>query len=164
MTGHIMVINFYPRHPRGWRQKSQTKKLPSANFYPRHPRGWRHHAQKDRTGRISDFYPRHPRGWRPGIVSPCFSEVHRISIHATLAGGDQRCNTRHLHTEPFLSTPPSRVATATTATSPNTKAFLSTPPSRVATSFSVRSQRYCNISIHATLAGGDGKDLMAKEE
>ena len=80
------------------------------------------------------FYPRHPRGWRPRL-QPSFSSIWIVSIHATLAGGD--CDAFELtSTSPrvsihatlaggdfdnlvltdkalwFLSTPPSRVATA----------------------------------------------------
>ena len=58
-----------------------------------------------------------------------------VSIHATLAGGDQY----------GVQFPENRFT------------FLSTPPSRVATRPSPASQRpYC-VSIHATLAGGDPK-------
>ena len=57
------------------------------SFYPRHPRGWR--LCRNYTNIIeTGFYPRHPRGWRP----------HECGI----SDGKQ----------PFLSTPPSRVATA----------------------------------------------------
>ena len=62
-----------------------------------------------------------------------------VSIHATLAGGDHLELQSSAQLEPFLSTPPSRVATLTASTlrSPN------------------------NVSIHATLAGGDRKMLKA---
>ena len=80
------------------------------------------------------FYPRHPRGWRPidGISSTILSS-------------------------PFLSTPPSRVATNFKQPKDKPlKKFLSTPPSRVAT----RENYFYlfggkDVSIHATLAGGD---------
>ena len=82
------------------------------------------------------FYPRHPRGWRrevPGRV------LHpgRISIHATLAGGD-------------LLIPKEDKATIK---------FLSTPPSRVATLLELGVLLVGDISIHATLAGGDPEFL-----
>ena len=61
-------------------------------------------------GRIC-FYPRHPRGWRPSmaVVALTFSTV---SIHATLAGGDFVPIYDEDDGGLFLSTPPSRVATA----------------------------------------------------
>ena len=69
------------------------------------------------TGRREDtyadrecFYPRHPRGWRPYsrfLVYPYCS----VSIHATLAGGDNLDWLKYEQLNLFLSTPPSRVAT-----------------------------------------------------
>ena len=59
--------------------------------------------------------------------------LSKVSIHATLAGGDYL---NFMHRPPrkvFLSTPPSRVATIKSAVSVPTVMFLSTPPSRVAT-------------------------------
>ena len=61
--------------------------LRTTSFYPRHPRGWRRRMQWHRRHERS-FYPRHPRGWRR-----------------------KRC-TRAARKSLFLSTPPSRVATA----------------------------------------------------
>ena len=102
------------------------------------------------------FYPRHPRGWRRASAL-CVRHRLDVSIHATLAGGDayrgagqappdscfyprhprgwRRINKRYgFRSEMFLSTPPSRVATAPPIGSPSKHhAFLSTPPSRVAT-------------------------------
>ena len=148
-------LSFYPRHPRGWRQRylvrqrehervsihatlagGDSARIAGAAgggcFYPRHPRGWRRvRARVDAAGnQVSihatlaggdltprttlsiwlSFYPRHPRGWR-----------HHI------AGDDER-------TAKFLSTPPSRVATALAGRVGRVhRSFLSTPPSRVAT-------------------------------
>ena len=56
----------------------------------------------------------------------------------------------------FLSTPPSRVATAHLQAMAVQVAFLSTPPSRVATEMATRPSSILSVSIHATLAGGDG--------
>ena len=58
----------------------------------------------------TSFYPRHPRGWRRGFAARA-KGLHRVSIHATLAGGDGLSNAPDLSTAAFLSTPPSRVAT-----------------------------------------------------
>ena len=80
----------------------------------------------------SRFYPRHPRGWRLHSLLHLHS-CFRVSIHATLAGGDRQ----HRHSPPADSS------------------FLSTPPSRVATGMRVGYSRDDGVSIHATLAGGD---------
>ena len=58
-----------------------------ARFYPRHPRGWRRAAGGQAVS-AQCFYPRHPRGWRP------------------------LANYMLKYPKRFLSTPPSRVATA----------------------------------------------------
>ena len=80
-----------------------------------------------------NFYPRHPRGWRRtpdyGQRQNCRISIHatlaggdgykrlaakiktQISIHATLAGGDENSDSAALLASLFLSTPPSRVAT-----------------------------------------------------
>ena len=88
-----------------------------------------------------NFYPRHPRGWRRGADGE--TRPHRkISIHATLAGGDTeilRDVTQWLQ-------------------------FLSTPPSRVATGRKNPVERLEAISIHATLAGGDGRDTEERQQ
>ena len=56
-------------------------------FYPRHPRGWRQQVAGQSVQVARCFYPRHPRGWRPRAVGG-YGFQHRVSIHATLAGGD----------------------------------------------------------------------------
>ena len=65
-----------------------------------------------------------------------FSTVYAVivvSIHATLAGGDYSSSDASDFSAVFLSTPPSRVATAVCGTHGTRQTFLSTPPSRVAT-------------------------------
>ena len=128
-------------------------------FYPRHPRGWRQARNWKARQNFSCFYPRHPRGWRPPNQQRDQRDG-RVSIHATLAGGDaysrkwsaksqlflstppsRVATSKHiLYTriiETFLSTPPSRVATTLSRTRVCAPAFLSTPPSRVATRFRI---------------------------
>ena len=104
-----------------------------------------------------------------------------VSIHATLAGGDIERRNSYSFIFRFLSTPPSRVATSSTAfliasgscfyprhprgwrrladsfTALNNTLFLSTPPSRVATFKMGDPPNHQQVSIHATLAGGDVK-------
>ena len=57
-------------------------------FYPRHPRGWRLPHGNSKADPTASFYPRHPRGWRPSSTDPA-TPPSRVSIHATLAGGDE---------------------------------------------------------------------------
>ena len=81
-----------------------------------------------------------------------------VSIHATLAGGDTISFCGNLPYFSFLSTPPSRVATANTGKDAlQVSLFLSTPPSRVATHLWDTGVHLVQVSIHATLAGGDHK-------
>ena len=82
---------------------------------------------------LTSFYPRHPRGWRRGTTCPV-AVSSKVSIHATLAGGDYK-----------------DLDTGTTFR----VTFLSTPPSRVATAVGSALLFPCGVSIHATLAGGD---------
>ena len=79
-----------------------------------------------------------------------------VSIHATLAGGDQCGSVLVCQPEMFLSTPPSRVATWHWDTSGlPLKCFYPRHPRGWRPK---RCQRQCDlydVSIHATLAGGD---------
>ena len=111
MNQHYFSTSFYPRHPRGWRLFTQVNFITLCNvsihatlaggdsserlnllryecFYPRHPRGWRHTCLCRTNKSTIRFYPRHPRGWRQWKKRRC-RRRHRVSIHATLAGGDQ---------------------------------------------------------------------------
>ena len=78
------------------------------------------------------FYPRHPRGWRRESTQKQLRGI-QVSIHATLAGGDETLQLVPDELWEFLSTPPSRVATQGVYVHLLTSA----------------------VSIHATLAGGD---------
>ena len=119
----------------------------------------------------------------PSRVATLFGVVKHtppyVSIHATLAGGDDRLGVDAEAEAMFLSTPPSRVATTLGGDYIwHLKLFLSTPPSRVATCYTgdfrsrrtrfyprhprgwrragnARHHRAGDVSIHATLAGGD---------
>ena len=110
--------------------------------------------QRSEERRRYRFYPRHPRGWRRALFASLIGWVV------------------------FLSTPPSRVATARPRVWPwpasvsihatlaggdrsyfralrRCFTFLSTPPSRVATPVEHLDTEAFYVSIHATLAGGD---------
>ena len=150
------LLSFYPRHPRGWRPKSGSGDATTFLFLSTPPSRVATRAYLPCPGRHLRFYPRHPRGWRPpapkngstrrkvsihatlagGDANPLYRQNYDIivSIHATLAGGDLFTPTRTTWTRMFLSTPPSRVATPFSAVFvPLWFQFLSTPPSRVAT-------------------------------
>ena len=79
-----------------------------------------------------------------------------ISIHATLAGGDEFSSFWVDKRKGFLSTPPSRVATLPAA------AHTGNPPISIHATLAggddcaLRCVVQRAISIHATLAGGDG--------
>ena len=89
--------------------------------------------------RKHNFYPSHPRGWRRCRCQPHFAQ------------------------DVFLSTPPSRVATAKMRRCHLSLQFLSTPPSRVATMTSGgKDSSAIVISIHATLAGGDSPSISMR--
>ena len=150
-----LLLCFYPRHPRGWRQTSFGLAAPTPLFLstpPSRVATWRYNLFADRD---SGFYPRHPRGWR--LQNRVVETLNAyVSIHATLAGGDSGSSQRTYRQKEFLSTPPSRVATINGGRNyirwlrfyprhprgwrlyrcPAPAAalgFLSTPPSRVAT-------------------------------
>ena len=83
----IDIIRFYPRHPRGWRHRRAYIDGIEVMFLSTPP-------SRVATGRIQGlfqqavrFYPRHPRGWRPFSLEN-HAVIERVSIHATLAGGD----------------------------------------------------------------------------
>ena len=168
---------FYPRHPRGWRlrvavkpqlcifvsihatlaggdQKNMGLPIPACMFLSTPPSRVATVMGLEIMTSQSSFYPRHPRGWRP----PKGYRAERLTM--------------------FLSTPPSRVATCVKngraaekrsfyprhprgwrRDSEFLKAvdgrFLSTPPSRVATRHASIRTQIRQVSIHATLAGGD---------
>ena len=123
------------------------------------------------------FYPRHPRGWRL-VPLRNGKKAQSVSIHATLAGGDTRTVPRLLNNMRFYPRHPRGWRLAGRHLGRHGQMFLSTPPSRVATrtagrprhkyeSFYPRHPRgwrltdeqyeviIGDVSIHATLAGGD---------
>ena len=130
-----------------------TRACPAC-FYPRHPRGWRRSMYFPQCGQGTSFYPRHPRGWRP-INGPRRCPSASVSIHATLAGGDNALETELAAATRFYPRHPRgwRLFDAFIAVS--SVLFLSTPPSRVATGTAWLRMYKSIVSIHATLAGGD---------
>ena len=172
---------FYPRHPRGWRRLYFLCVCKFFCFYPRHPRGWRLDdiryfantimflsTPPSRVATSADgvfmsgatsFYPRHPRGWRPGATRT-IETVYRVSIHATLAGGDTQIQAAYEPINQFLSTPPSRVATIQRMMQDSLSSCFYPRHPRGWRQDAEAADRYKQIvSIHATLAGGDKGDV-----
>ena len=148
-------MHFYPRHPRGWRHRDDVNVTYQWQvFLSTPPSRVATFCKSGCIRYVSDFYPRHPRGWRRRRMLSALAN-RCISIHATLAGGDGRHVPRAAvqlyfyprhprgwrpaswrpppRSTPFLSTPPSRVATTVSDKDKVLVEFLSTPPSRVAT-------------------------------
>ena len=112
-----------------------------------------------------------------------YDHSYHISIHASLTGGDYilrrhmsqinyfnprlpHGRRRHIvqmqhQAERFQSTPPSREATSTMTSITSTVKFQSTPPSREATYVNLEVEEVDTISIHASLTGGDIRELRA---
>ena len=110
------------------------------------------------------FYPRHPRGWRR-FCRRCFRCACRVSIHATLAGGDEILSRAYQNINTFLSTPPSRVATTSESFGGYSYTFLSTPPSRVATKNTTKLEMHC-LSFYPRHPRGwrqDGNNLTVED-
>ena len=80
----------------------------------------------------------------------------RVSIHATLAGGDCCRRRANMYEKMFLSTPPSRVATVGGGVMCRTGlCFYPRHPRGWRPEFTVTASNITVVSIHATLAGGD---------
>ena len=88
-----------------------------------------------------------------------FSTSKGVSIHATLAGGDDKAYADKELAMLFLSTPPSRVATGRELTLfVYERSFYPRHPRGWRRDWSVCRTAY-EVSIHATLAGGDCASL-----
>ena len=107
------------------------------------------------VGKAQRFYPRHPRGWRP-LTYATDKRPEDVSIHATLAGGDGRNIPDLRGRTGFLSTPPSRVATKRpTIYFCGGECFYPRHPRGWRRRYQPSIRRRTEVSIHATLAGGD---------
>ena len=133
----------------------------NAGFYPRHPRGWRPPRRRRCTAFQTCFYPRHPRGWRR-CSTTAGQRRSLVSIHATLAGGDAVAALILANSALFLSTPPSRVATLRQLHCRGQRmGFYPRHPRgwRLKTTHVAHADG--DVSIHATLAGGDPTTFTA---
>ena len=146
---------FYPRHPRGWRLPNSLAWVLARLFLSTPP---------SRVATTQGGFPKCPFLFLSTPPSRVATWAHTATMTAIT----------------FLSTPPARVATRRSFRLMCQPMFLSTPPSRVATG--AFNQRYRihtgfyprhprgwrrprvfflvhrrQVSIHATLAGGDGR-------
>ena len=134
------VTGFYPRHPRGWRRGISTGTGSVLRFYPRHPRGWRHLTVAD-LEKIMTFLSTPPSrvatARNPPRIPP-----RRVSIHATLAGGDR----------------------GGYWTCRRIQGFYPRHPRGWRRIYQQRGRSLHSVSIHATLAGGDCKKYYGIEK
>ena len=79
------------------------------SFYPRHPRGWRRQSDGESSKGVM-FLSTPPSRVATHTLARC-KGLTVVSIHATLAGGDDEFAATRAGLNTFLSTPPSRVAT-----------------------------------------------------
>ena len=169
---------FYPRHPRGWRHQYLDKPMQMSRFLSTPPSRVATGGRGGASQRLLGFYPRHPRGWRPLVAASASHHSMFLSTPPSRVATKENQILRWMNLQ-FLSTPPSRVATAKTRIQTTILLcfyprhprgwrqrsqgcseahhfwFLSTPPSRVATCGAIYGDSTDNVSIHATLAGGD---------
>ena len=146
---------FNPRTPRGVRQHATTQTSPPSSFNPRTPRGVRHAATPD-PARTPQFQSTHPSRGATELQDIRNIRIN-VSIHAPLAGCDLHERLTLLLHAGFQSTHPSRGATKTGAISRASRSFQSTHPSRGATCEGTFYSKGKFVSIHAPLAGCDGK-------
>ena len=106
-----LIIDFYPRPPRGGRQPVRQTEQQLFHFYPRPPRGGRRARLSSSLQPVANFYPRPPRGGRLFKLTE-FAPLYDISIHALREEGDLRTMTLGLQLQKFLSTPSARRATS----------------------------------------------------
>ena len=83
----LMLMDFYPRSPRGERPKLISRLSKVRNFYPRSPRGERHPPVRRWYLHLCYFYPRSPRGERR-LDAWHYADYYKISIHAPREGSD----------------------------------------------------------------------------
>ena len=115
-------------------------------FYPRHPRGWRLPTRSHLATFAMCFYPRHPRGWRP--VSPLKGDKISCFYPRHPRGWRLLSETSSSSTSAFLSTPKARAGAGK-------RCFYPRHPRGWRLLEFAGKRQDGNVSIHATLAGGD---------
>ena len=103
--------NFYPRPPRGGRQKApaQSGKSNRISIHALREEGDKAPARS--PPQSANFYPRPPRGGRRSSALIFSSPSMYISIHALREEGDGQVYPAHPRCPQFLSTPSARRAT-----------------------------------------------------
>ena len=169
-------FDFYPRPPRGGRQKAvrqRQRALPflstpsarratptlnrkcpqSPNFYPRPPRGGRLSSASFALI-VMDFYPRPPRGGRPVEWAKNLG-IYKISIHALREEGDAGRTPKHHAESNFYPRPPRGGRPWSLRSVQCRRYFYPRPPrgGRPGSSDTLSSLRL--ISIHALREEGD---------
>ena len=138
-SSHRPSMYFYPRPPRGGRQRQRYDGCAGRNFYPRPPRGGRRTLYHKSSLTMRDFYPRPPRGGR------------RIASGLAVLG------------LLFLSTPSARRATQKCSEyAASTCNFYPRPPRGGRPGAHRHSGRYDAISIHALREEGDPTETPKK--
>ena len=111
-SGRNQSRNFYPRPPRGGRQKGVLTRSVFTLFLSTPSARRATDVLELRTSELKNFYPRPPRGGRRcGQEKQAVGGV--ISIHALREEGDAFTPSGSARPSAFLSTPSARRATAT---------------------------------------------------
>ena len=171
-------FNFYPRPPRGGRQKIVVYDREAYKFLSTPSARRATGNSTSTTGAFTiflstpsarratrrlptpwagrwNFYPRPPRGGRRTSGSGTQPPTE-ISIHALREEGDRGVLVHGAGNVGFLSTPSARRATSTpTCPAISPTQFLSTPSARRATGGGLHGRRNHPISIHALREEGD---------
>ena len=105
-------------------------------------------------GQGTSFYPRHPRGWRP-INGPRRCPSASVSIHATLAGGDNALETELAAATRFYPRHPRGWRRGKSTITVAKKRFYPRHPRGWRLDSPLFAALHNPVSIHATLAGGD---------
>ena len=168
--------NFYPRPPRGGRQKAPSCCEPgayisihalreegdshglacmdgNADFYPRPPRGGRRYRRRSQL--IQSGFLSTPSARRATLYAGRQLDQESISIHALREEGDTSAGRITFIKRYFYPRPPRGGRRLNGKTQILPLKFLSTPSARRATSIQGTAHRSHQISIHALREEGD---------
>ena len=153
-SGRNQSRNFYPRPPRGGRQKGVLTRSVFTLFLSTPSARRATDVLELRTSELKNFYPRPPRGGRRcGQEKQAVGGV--ISIHALREEGDGPDHPAHAGAGHFYPRPPRGGRHIHDFVSFCIPAFLSTPSARRATRRSCTGYQGQSISIHALREEGD---------
>ena len=150
--------DFNPRLPRGRRPEATGGEQAHRDFNPRLPRGRRRAGGRQSEGRGG--FQSTPPSREATLVAMRAIIPLPISIHASLAGGDDTRRDQRVRSQ-SISIHASLAGGDDIDFTDNLihVVFQSTPPSREATPASPPSISNSRISIHASLAGGDERNV-----